>query len=239
MWVEELSQLSTPAREAENHLRVVAIEERGWLFVNGEFVSSLDLSAVTGAGDVAVITGAFTGNEVAGAVTRFENFQGDRLSKRYGPAAGKLESEEEPGKITTHGSGVRTRDLVAEAEFINPQGKDWGYGFMIRNSTSNHLDVVLLTGKSQWFHYTLGVGDDEYTIKASGRLSDAGISLLSRNHLLVIAFNESGWFFVNDRLAAKLDLGHNQVSGGISAMGDFFLDHQGSPSFENFNVWAP
>ena len=71
-----------------NHLRVVAIKERGWLFVNGKFVSLLDLSAVTGAGDVAAITGAFTSNQVAGAVTRFENFRGDRLSRRYGPPTG-------------------------------------------------------------------------------------------------------------------------------------------------------
>ena len=69
-----------------NHLRVVAIKERGWLFVNGEFVSILDLSDVTGAGDVAVITGAFEGDEVAGAVTRFENFRGDRLTRRYRPS---------------------------------------------------------------------------------------------------------------------------------------------------------
>ena len=113
-----------------NHLRVVAIKERGWLFVNGEFVSSLDLSAVTRAGDVAVITGAFAGDELAGAVTRFENFQGERLRKRYGPADGKLEKES--GLIATHRSGVKTRDLVVEAEFVNPQGNDWDYGFIIR-----------------------------------------------------------------------------------------------------------
>ena len=220
-----------------NHLRVVAIKERGWLFVNGEFVSTLDLSSVTGAGDVAVITGAFTGNEVAGAVTRFENFRGDRLSRRYGPADGKLEKE--PGSIATHGSRVRTRDLVVEAEFVNPQGSDWDYGFIIRNPELNHLDVIGLTDKAWWFHYALDVSDDEYVKVADGYLSGAGISLLSRNHLLIIAIEGAGWLFVNDRLVAKLDLGHNQTSGGISAMGDFSRNHRGSPSFENFNVWAP
>ena len=40
-----------------------------------------------------------------------------------------------------------------------------------------------------------------------------GVSLLSRNHLLIIAIEEAGWLFVNDRLVAKLDLGHNQTSG--------------------------
>ena len=220
-----------------NHLRVVAINERGWLFVNGEFVSALDLSDVTGAGDVAVITGAFTGNEVAGAVTRFENFQGERLSRRYGPAEGKLEKE--PGRIGTHWSEVRTRDLVVEAEFVNPQGSDWDYGFIIRRSGPGRLEVIGLTYDAWWFHKTRDVGDDEYTEVADGYLSDAGISLLSRNHLLIIAIKGAGWLLVNDRLVAKLDLGHNQISGRISSMGDFFRNHQGSPRFENFNVWAP
>ena len=220
-----------------NHLRVVAIKERGWLFVNGEFVSALDLSDVTGAGDVAVITGAFTGDEVAGAVTRFENFRGDQLSRRYGPAEGKLEKE--PGFIATHGSRVQTRDLVVEADFVNPQGSDWDYGFIIRNPESSHLDIIGLTDEARWFHDTRVVGDDEYTDVASGYLSGAGIALLSRNHLLIIAIEGAGWFFVNDQMVAKLDLGHNQTSGGISTMGDFYSSHQGSPSFENFNVWAP
>ena len=221
-----------------NHLRIVAINERGWLFVNGEFVSSLDLSAVTGVGDVAVITGAFTGDEVAGAVTRFENFRGHRLNRRYGPADGMLERNE-PGKIATHWSGVRTRDLVVEAEFVNPQGSDWDYGFIIRNPEFSRLEVIGLTNKASWFHKTRDVGDNEYIEVADGYLSAAGIDLLSRNHLLIIAIEGAGWLFVNDRLVAKLDLGHNQTSGGISAMGDFFRNHRGSPSFENFNVWAP
>ena len=220
-----------------NHLRVVAIEERGWLFVNGEFVSSLDLSAVTGAGDVAVITGGFTGNEVAGAVTRFENFQGDRFTRRYGPADGKLAKE--PGSIAAHGTRVRTRDLIVEADFVNPQGSDWSYGFVIRNPEYGHLEVIGLADMAWWFHNTRDVGDDEYTRVADGYLSGAGVSLLSRNHLLIIAIEGAGWFFVNDRLVAKLDLGHNLDSGRVSAMGDFFGSHQGSPSFENFNVWAP
>ena len=56
---------------------------------------------------------------------------------------------------------------------------------------------------------------------------------------MVIALEESGWFFVNERLVAKLDLGHNVDSGYVSAMGDYFRDHDGQPSFEDFNVWAP
>ena len=79
-----------PAQAAENTVWLAAVGEHGLLFVNGEFVSSLDLSGVAGAGDVAAMTGAFTGDEVAGAVTQFEDFQVFPLHKRYGPASGKL-----------------------------------------------------------------------------------------------------------------------------------------------------
>ena len=162
----------------KNHLRIIAIEERGWLFVNGEFVSSLDLSAVTGAGDVAIFTGAIRGNEIAGAVTQFENFRGGLLSMRYGPADGKLEKE--PGLIATHNSGIRTRDLMVEAEFVNPQGSDWDYGFIIRRPGPGRLEVIGLTDKASWFHYTLDFGDDEYTTVAEGYLSAAGADFRSR-----------------------------------------------------------
>ena len=231
-----LGNLATGAG-GRNHLMVVAIGERGWFFVNGDFVAALDLSAGTHSGDVSVITGAFTGDEVAGAITRFEDFSGRRLSRKYGPADGKFEKEE--GKVASHGSGVWARDLLVEAEFINPQGSDWDYGFVIRNPQFNRLDIVGLTGSEWWFHYTRDVGDDDYTELASGFLSATGAKLVSRNHLLLIAIEDTGWFFANDELVDKLNLSQNQDQGEIRAAGDFFLDHRSSPEFHDFNVWAP
>ena len=72
-----------------NRLWVVAVGERGYLFANGDFIAALDLSAVIGAGDVSVVTGAYTGNERAGAVTRYEDFTVTALNKRYGPSRRK------------------------------------------------------------------------------------------------------------------------------------------------------
>lgn len=248
-----LENLDTGAG-GKNHLRVVAIGERGWFFVNGEFVSTLDLSDVTRAGDVAVITGAFEGDEVDGKVTRFEDFSITRLNKRYGPADGRLVKE--PSFIAVHHSYVQTRDLVAEAEFISPQGDDWDYGFLIRNPESNRLEVIGIIstagipqlgidGSGSWFHKTRNVGDDEYMTVAEGPgpyLSGSFYSVIRKryvNHLLLMAIGDSGWLFLNDDMVAQLDLSHNMDSGWVSVMGDFFLDHQGSPEFENFNVWAP
>ena len=220
-----------------NRLWVVAVGERGYLFVNGEFIAALDLSAVTGAGGVSVITGAYTGNERAGAVTRYEEFRVTALNKRYGPASGTLEKE--PGFVAQHDSGVWTRDVIVEAEYISPPGTDWDYGFIIRNPEHNRLEVIGITGNRQWFHQTRDVGDSEYTDMASGFLRDFAVSPQNKNHLLVAAFGEFGLFFVNDKFVARLDLSHNQNHGRVSAMGDFSSSHRGSPDFENFNVWAP
>ena len=62
---------------------------------------------------------------------------------------------------------------------------------------------------------------------------------MSRNHLLLIAVEDTGWFFVNDQLVDKLNLSQNQYQGEISVVGDFSLDHRSSPEFQDFNVWAP
>ena len=109
-----------------NRLWVAVVGERGYFFVNGEFIAVLDLSAVTGPGDVSVITGAYTGNERVGAVTRFKEFQVGALRKEYGPVSGKLEDETD--HIGLHPSGLWARNLVAEATFTSPLGRDWFFG---------------------------------------------------------------------------------------------------------------
>ena len=222
-----------------NHLRVVTIGERGWLFVNGDFISVLNLGAVTKPGDIAVITGANSGDEVAGETTRFENFRGDRLTKRYGPTSGTLHKEPGSRSIGAHQSGLSARDLVMEAEFVNPQVDEWSYGFLIRHPKSNRLEVIGLGDQGRWFHYTRNPNDNDYTNKDSGYLSETGAKVLAQNRLMVLAFGSEGWFIVNGRLVAHLDLSHNLNSGGISVMGDFLFRHNGSPRFEGFTVWTP
>ena len=115
----------------------------------------------------------------------------------------------------------------------------WDYGFIIRNPEFNRLEVIGLTDESRWFHDTFDVGDDEYTTVADGFLRESGAALQMRNHLLLLALGDIGLFFLNDTLIARLDLSHNLDYGGVSVMGNFFLDHQGSLEFENFNVWKP
>ena len=59
-----------------------------------------------------------------------------------------------------------------------------------------------------------------------------------KNHLLLIVIAETGWFFVNEHLIARLDLSHNLGYGDVSAMAGFSGEHSGEPEFGDFNIWT-
>ena len=217
-----------------NELWLLAAEGRGLLFINGEFISMLDLSAHTGSGDIAVATGFYTGSEVPGTATRFEDFLGGSITKEYGPASGNLEYEQDI--ISQHRSGVRIQNFVAEVEFINPRSNNWDYGFAFRHLGFNQLEVVDVTGGNWWYHKTRNAGDEEYIDVDAGRLPSG--SLRNRNHLILMAISDTGYFFINGQLITLLDLSHNFDYGNISEMGNLFSDSTGEPQFRNFNVWT-
>jgi hypothetical protein len=57
-----------------NRLTVYMKENVGYFFVNGQYVSELDLSARTNSGDIGVATSLFEGDEIEGEETGFEEF---------------------------------------------------------------------------------------------------------------------------------------------------------------------
>ena len=228
-----LTLLDTSAG-GHNRLWLSVFGKRGLLFVNDEFISELHLSSVTGPGDVAVFTGAYTSSRVAGAVTRFQDFSGRQFHREYGPANGTFKYG---GNImSTQSSGVRTSDLAVETTFISPTGLDWANGFEIRESGSARSEFVQVHGHNQWQHSTWNVGSGRSTFVAGGQLES---DLQSENHLLLIAIGDLGMLFVNGELVSRLDLSHNLDDGNVTVFGVSASDHTVDPSFENFNVWTP
>ena len=220
-----------------NTVVLFAVGQWGMLFVNGEFIQLLDLSSLTRAGDVSVITGAFTGNERSGASTGYESFQAIQMYKRVGPSSATLRGE--ANRLTEYNTGLWTRNLVAEAEFVNPSGSNWDYGFVVRNPDVTRLEVVGVTDEGRWFHNTRSAGSGGYVDVADGELPGSRGSFRGRNHLMLLAFSGTGLFLLNGQLVARLDLSHNQESGAVSAIANFFAGNRGSPRFSNLNVWTP
>ena len=67
------SQIDTSSN-GSNHLRIIALGNDAWVFINDVFIAKLALGDLSAPGDVKAITGFFTGDEVAGKSTNFEDF---------------------------------------------------------------------------------------------------------------------------------------------------------------------
>ena len=229
--------------DGRNELSMIAIGYEGLLFVNGGFVSMLDLSTHTEEGGIAAATGFYSGREKHGAVTKFVNLRGNALTheyemQRYFPNGVKLESIE--GYVSSHDSDVHERNFIAEAEFRNPNENHWSYGFAFRHSEINRLEIagIALAKENdapRWFHKTRKPRDDRYTDMDDGNLLPE--SVRKTNRLLLIAINKAGYFFLNGNLTARLDLSHNMDHGSISAIGGFFGSDTSEPELKDFNVW--
>ncbi|MEW5869210.1 MAG: protein kinase [Chloroflexota bacterium] len=57
-----------------NKVMLIAQGSRGWVFVNDEYITELDLSIRTSGGDIMAATGLIRGHEKAGETTYFEGF---------------------------------------------------------------------------------------------------------------------------------------------------------------------
>ena len=220
-----------------NHLSLIAVGERGWLFGNGELVSALELDVETQAGDVAVITGYYSGHEVDGASTRFESFAGRGLQLRFESDDGVLDQVDED-KIAVLQSGAFSRDVVAEAQVPLPAEDGWDAGFIFRNSRSDRFEMVGLDGDGEVFHFTRTTGEDRFERLASGQAPEPAEGQSSRR-LRLIATGSSGWFIVDGVPVLELDLSHNLDRGFVALAGGFISGNRNLEDFESFRVFTP
>jgi hypothetical protein len=68
-----LANLATGVEES-NQLTLIALDDAAYFFVNGEFVTTLNLSGWQQAGDVSLAAAFYEGNEIAGTSTGFRDF---------------------------------------------------------------------------------------------------------------------------------------------------------------------
>ena len=215
-----------------NTLWAATFGERGMFFVNGEWVSTLDLSDIPGPGDVAVVTGVFKDDEVAGAVTKFEDFQVRPLEWIYGPVSGTIERGSE--EISTHSSEFRALELVTEATFTSPPARSWGYGFKFGSAGTSWREVIFVEGNNNWRHEMYR--DGEFITVASGPLSH---NLRDNNHLLLILLGNTGYFVVNGQPVPRLELSYNLDHSDPSIVVGIYKVETGELEFDNFSVWMP
>ena len=136
---------------------------------------------------------------------------------------------------------VSVTDFVADALFYNPfavskNGWDIGYGF---HRTDDGELWIIIDSDGEW-ELMNGAGDDGDLIDSgviNGRLNT---NADEANRLTLIAQGKKGYFFVNNELAARLDLSSRTNSGDVVAATAFYTGHEvdgAVTKVENFTIW--
>lgn len=117
-----------------NSIDLVVVGNDGYLGVNDQFVTKLDLSSVTGKGDIAVGTAFFATNFKAGATTTYDNFTVWSVKKGASTTTG--------GKTPTAGK-TPTKEATTEASPVVDNGEGYvspQFGYTIAYDSSWSID---------------------------------------------------------------------------------------------------
>ena len=226
--------------EGINDLRLVALGEQGWLYLNGKMIGMLDLSGGVTEGNIAVITGYRDDNEVAGRSTRFREFTVHE-PQPLGNRTGTLDHTED-GFIERSLLPGSPRDFIATATFTNPNAATagwWDYGFTFRGAGPDNYHAVYVDSERQWNHILRG-GGNTASSRMSGRAFSVNTRADARNTLLLVVVGGTGLLYVNGELVPGLDLRENVTNGVVGIASGFEgprLPGQ-QTQFEEFRAWS-
>ena len=238
--VSQPSSLIDIKPRGTNSLRIVALEDKGWVFINDTYVTTLDLEGISEAGNVQAINGYFKGDGIEGGVTRYEGLTVRRLQTSYGPVDGAL-AHNDDGFIEEHDSNVEIADAVIEARFFNPYSRavgQWDYGFIFRGSSVNTFLAVIVTDDGKWQHKVRTGTVESSVLLDSGESSAINTSSNGSNYIRLIVLGDDAWFFINEIFVAKLDLSSLSTSGDVSAITGFFTGDVVAGQITNFHSFT-
>ena len=237
---EYVSQIDTQA-SARNHIRIVFTGGAGKLYINGHYITHLQLHGLMEAGNVFAVGSYFTGHGVAGYSTRFENFTiSPAPNTLFGPADGEIEHNPDDSRIDAYYSGTSIRDGTIEAYFHNPYSTsvgEWSYGFMFRLKGNSFHAVVLQS--SGHFQHLKRIDGDSQQLDVK-QVSEINTAYPSGNYMRLVADGEGGKLYVNGHHIADLQLQGLMDEGYVYAVGSYFKGDAVTgyaTRFEDFTIW--
>ena len=244
----------------KNRLRLVAIGNQGWLFINNQPQGQLDLSAV--AFDRANLT---LNMEFAEAVTRFENFTVWKWHPSlaalpmettpaanvgtpgadlpyvpvYGPASGAIihEIQRPSNFFELFGGPEVEEDIMVEATFRNPYSTregSWNYGILIEHGERNAYNWIYLS-PGRWIH-EWRPGEDDFTQTVWDRRStNIDVTTGGKNQLRLVVIEGSVTIFINGEYAGNTTFHRLPDAFQVSIVVND--QQEGTTRFEGFTVW--
>ena len=189
-----------------------------------------DATATGIAVNAADATAMAVGTEAAGNITPL-----------FGPSAGELTHELDDLIESTY-ADVNVQDFIFRAEVGNPfsfQDGRWDVGVTFRQAQSN--EELRLVMRSDGVYVLNNRADGADNIVHEGDLIEH-LDLTSKgsNEMVLIAQEETGYFFLNEQFIAQLDLSERMNAGDIAlSTGFYIIDEQedAATPYEYFTVW--
>lgn len=229
-----------PRSDGSNTIGLIVIENKGFFFLNDNFMARLDLSKRVEAGDIAIGTGFSPNSQVPGEQTRYIDFTIWSISPFFGPANGNL-VHSGLGEPVAFNVDADLWNFVAMARVTNPYPSAmsaWSEGFAFRsNGVEDQYRVFAKSDSTIQF----GEIKPEYTTWIS-QSEPANLKLAQgdRNDLILLAWGDQGLFFVNGMWVAKLDLSSRKYPGDVAVGTGFYGSDQIKGKemlFEDFTIW--
>ena len=237
--------ITTSAHEY-NDVRVVVFGDKGTLFINDNYIATLDLSGLKEEGTVAIATEWFADAGISGKSTTFENFTVRERKPLYGPVSGELKHSPGDDQVEVHyaeddeGLWLSFYDLEVEATFYNPYSrsvKGWNYGFFIRAFTDNLRFIV--NSNEKW-HVIAWLDGESQDLEFGEIQTEFKANTGASNHLRAIVVGEQAEFYVNGHLVGVIDVGSVTFDGPVGVGTGFYNDSEVAGAvtrFEDFIVW--
>jgi len=231
-----------------NQVGAVFVGDTGWLFINNSLVTDLDLSDVTGAGDIRAVTGVYGETDMrSGFATNFGGFQIVQPSLILKNSSGALVKDGD--FISELDSSKELVNSYSTVTMRNPYGppRPWSYGFEFRDGEGmGYLVFNSMPGSS----YNWELRYRSHTVESSsssritsGKASNLKLNAGDSNKLGLMVIDDVGVLYLNDQKVSELNLTSITGSGTNGIGAGFYTDEEWESDgtlteFEDFNVWS-
>ena len=225
-----------------NSLHLTVIDDRAWLFVNGEYVSEFTVDGVGTSADVEYVAELENETNVSGAITGLSAAEVRSAELESFIVSGSLVKES--GEIShTELTGSLINSIV-QAEFVSPYEQilgRWSVGFEYIEPGTSAANWFVINNRGEWKHFRR-VGETGEVIEIVGG-SSANILRDRGDVNTLLLLGRSGIFevFINGTFITQLTVDMADLPGRVSAIAGFGSADQkpGVPTqFSDYSVWS-
>ena len=158
------------------------------------------------------------------------------LKPIFGPSSGAMPHIEDEFLESVY-ADPSPADFVTSATFTNPFVGAWDFGFIFRQLDAD--DEMRLVVHSDGFWNLNDRSGNEDTFVAEGNVS-LNVDEGGQNEIILAAIGEQGYFFLNGRFIAPLDLSIRTIAGDLAVATGFYTDSEqpgASTVYTDFTVW--